>query len=115
MSKTILLAKEQRRRRVRAKIIGSAERPRLNVFISNRSITAQLIDDDNGVTLAGVTTVKADIKGTLTDKAVWVGEQIAAKAKAKKIKSIVFDRGTRIYHGRLHALAEAARGKGLEF
>ena len=115
MSKTILLAKDQRRRRTRAKISGTAQRPRLNVFISNKNITAQLIDDESEKTIAAVSTVKSDAKGTLTEQAVWAGEQIGEAAKSKKIKSVVFDRGTRIYHGRLNALAEAARGKGLEF
>jgi large subunit ribosomal protein L18 len=115
MSNAVLTTKDQRRRRTRAKISGTAERPRLNVYISNRHIMAQLIDDENSQTLAGVSTVKAAVKGTLTEKAVWVGEQIAAAAKKQKLKSVVFDRGHRIYHGRLHALAEAARAQGLEF
>jgi large subunit ribosomal protein L18 len=106
----------QRRRRTRAKIYGTAERPRLNVRITNRHIIAQLIDDDKGQTLSAACTVKAaGAKGTMTEKATWVGEQIAAQAAKKKIKAVVFDRGTKIYHGRLHALAEAARTKGLEF
>jgi large subunit ribosomal protein L18 len=115
MSNTKLPAKEQRRRRTRATISGTSERPRLSVAISNQNITAQLIDDARGVTLAAASTHKAEAKGTLTEKAVWVGEQIAADAKSHKIKQVVFDRGSRIYHGRLHALAEAARAKGLEF
>jgi large subunit ribosomal protein L18 len=87
----------------------------LAVTITLRHIVAQLIDDTEGKTLAYVTTVKQDVKGPMTDKAVWVGEQIAAKAKAKKITKVVLDRRGRIYHGRLHALAEAARNAGLEF
>jgi len=114
MSTTALQAKIQRRRRTRAKIAGTAERPRLSVAISNRHITAQLIDDVTGTTLAFVSTTKSDAKGTLTDRATWVGEQIAVQATKKKVKAVVFDRGARIYHGRLHALAEAARKKGLE-
>jgi large subunit ribosomal protein L18 len=107
---------EQRRRRTRAKISGTAERPRLSISVSNRNITAQLIDDIAGTTVAYVTTTKsADAKGTMTEKAIWVGEQIALLGTKKKIKQVVFDRGSKIYHGRLHALAEAARGKGLEF
>lgn len=116
MSQATLTAKTQRRNRTRAKIHGTAERPRLNVRISNRHITVQLIDDTVGRTLAAVSTVSAKgAKGTMTEKAVWAGEEIAARASKQKIKSVVFDRGARVYHGRLHALAEAARGKGLEF
>jgi large subunit ribosomal protein L18 len=116
MSKTILTAKDQRRRRTRAKISGTAERPRLSVHVSNRHITAQLVNDVAGTTLAGISTVRAKEAGdTLQAKATWAGEQIATAAKQHKIKQVVFDRGTRIYHGRLHALAEAARAKGLEF
>ncbi len=78
-------------------------------------ISAQLIDDRLGITLASATTVGSDVKGTMTEKATWVGEQIAAKAKTKKVTKIAFDRNGRIYHGRLHALATAARNSGLEF
>ena len=106
----------RRKARVRARVSGTATRPRLSVRISLRHIVAQLIDDANGHTLAFVTTVgHKDAKGTMTEKAAWAGEQIAAGAKAKKIKTVVFDRNGRIYHGRLHALAEAARKAGLEF
>src|SRR4051812_20677527 len=113
MSTTKLPANLQRRRRTRAKISGTSERPRLNVYVSNRHVMAQLIDDTAGVTLAAVNTVKAsEATGTLTEKATWAGEQIAGLAKKKKITHVVFDRGSRIYHGRLHALAEAARKKG---
>jgi large subunit ribosomal protein L18 len=116
MSTTVIPRNLQRRNRTRAKINGSAERPRLNVHISNRHVTAQLIDDAAGKTLAFVTTSKAaEAKGDLTAKATWTGEQIAAQARKHKITRVVFDRGSRIYHGRLHALAEAARSKGLEF
>lgn len=110
------LAKLNRRRaRIRARISGTAVRPRLSVKISLTNVIAQIIDDEQGRTLAYVTTVGQDVKGTLTDKAVWAGEHIATAAKAKKIKQVVFDRNGRIYHGRLHALAEAARNAGLEF
>jgi len=114
MSTTALLAKTQRRRRTRAKIAGTATRPRLNVHISNKHITAQLIDDEAGKTLSAVSTVRGATKGNLTEQATWIGEKIAELAATKKIKAVVFDRGSRIYHGRLHALAEAARAKGLE-
>ena len=116
MSTTALLAKTQRRRRVRAKIAGTAARPRLSVHVSNKHVIAQLIDDDAGKTLSFVTTNRpvSGANGNLTEKATWVGEHIATLAAQKKIKAVVFDRGSRIYHGRLHALAEAARAKGLE-
>ncbi len=106
---------QRRRARVRAKVSGTPERPRLSVSISLRHVVAQLIDDTKGHTLALVSTVGSDAKGTMTDKAAWVGEQIAAKAKAKKVKTVIFDRNGRIYHGRLAALADAARKAGLEF
>ena len=105
-----------RHRRIRATVIGTAERPRLSVFVSNLHVTAQLVDDDNSRTLSFVTTVgKKDIPGTMTEKAAWVGNEIAKKAKVAKVKKIVFDRGSRLYHGRVKALAEAARNGGLEF
>jgi large subunit ribosomal protein L18 len=115
--KNALQAKIQRRRaRVRSVISGTPERPRLSVKITLSHIIAQVIDDTKGRTLAYATTVAhKDAKGNMTEKAVWVGEQIAAAAKAKKIKQVVFDRNGRLYHGRLHALAEAARKSGLEF
>jgi len=105
----------RRRARVRAKVSGTSARPRLSVKITLTHIVAQVIDDTTGRTLAYTSTVGKDIKGNMTEKATWVGEQIAAAAKAKKIKQVVFDRNGRIYHGRLHALADAARGAGLEF
>lgn len=105
-----------RARRVRAKVSGTAERPRLSVRISNRHITAQIIDDTTHKTVAYVSTVGVKAaKGTMTERAIWVGEEIAKKAKAAKVKAVVFDRGSRLYHGRMHALAEAARKSGLEF
>lgn len=108
---------QQRRRRTRAKISGTAARPRLSAFVSNKHIVAQLIDDTTGTTLAYVSTNgSADAPtGTMTEKAAWVGTHIAELAGKKKIKAVVFDRGTKIYHGRLQALADAARAKGLEF
>jgi large subunit ribosomal protein L18 len=106
---------QRRKARVRARVSGTAERPRLSVRISLRHIVAQLVDDTKGLTLAYVTTVGSDAKGNMTERAVWVGQQIAEKARAKKITKVVFDRNGRIYHGRLHVLAEAARQAGLEF
>lgn len=113
---TNTLEKLQRRRaRVRATVSGTAARPRLSVKISLSHVTAQVIDDTKGQTLAYVTTIGKDVKGSMTEKAVWAGEQIAKAASAKKVKQVVFDRNGRIYHGRLAALAEAARQNGLEF
>ena len=104
-----------RKNRVRAKVGGTAERPRLSVCISNRNITAQLIDDVTGTTLAYASSIKSSSSGTLTDMAAKVGSELAEAAKKAKIKAVVFDRGGRRYAGRLKALAEAAREKGLEF
>ena len=105
-----------RKNRIRATVIGTSERPRLSVFISNQHITAQIIDDSKHVTRVYVTSVgdKA-AKGTLTEKAARIGAEIAKKAKAAKITKVVFDRNGRPYHGRIKALAEAARDGGLEF
>jgi large subunit ribosomal protein L18 len=104
-----------RKNRVRAKIGGTAERPRLSIFISNAHISAQLIDDVDGKTLASATTVGQKMTGSMTDKATKIGEEIAKSAKKAKISKVVFDRNGRAYAKRLHALAEAARKNGLEF
>ncbi|MEA2479622.1 MAG: large subunit ribosomal protein [Thermoleophilaceae bacterium] len=106
----------RRRRRVRAKIRGTAERPRLSVFRSNRGISAQLIDDVNGRTLAAVNWIEADLKGLGRDEQPKrVGELIAARAKEAGVETIVFDRGGYQYHGRVKALADGAREGGLRF
>ena len=107
-------ARLRRRRRVRAKVRGSAERPRISVFRSNRGISAQLIDDDAGRTLAAVNWTEADLR-TLnpTEQAAKVGELLAERAKAAGVSSAVFDRGGYQYHGRVKALAEGAREGGL--
>lgn len=108
--------RNQRRRRVRATVTGTPQRPRLNVFISNRHVSAQLIDDTRHMTLASVTTVGSKAGAiTLTEKAAWAGSEIAKKAKAVKVRQVVLDRNGRLYHGRVQALAEAARKTGLEF
>ena len=104
-----------RANRTRAKIHCTAERPRLTVHFSNLHITAQIIDDDKKVTLAYATTVGAKMTGSKTEKAAKIGELIAKAAKAVKIKKVVFDRGSKLYAGRMAALADAARKEGLEF
>ena len=109
-----------RRQRVRKKISGTGERPRLNVFRSLNNIYAQIIDDEKGVTLASASPLAPELKGKLdscsnTAAAAAVGELIAKKAIDAGIKNVVFDRAGYIYHGRIKALAEAARSGGLEF
>jgi large subunit ribosomal protein L18 len=106
----------RRRRRVRAKVHGTAERPRLSVFRSNRGVNAQLIDDVAGRTLAAVNWTEDDIKGLQSmEQAKRVGAAIAERAKAAGIETVVFDRGGYQYHGRVKALAEGAREGGLRF
>lgn len=104
-----------RKDRVRAKVSGTKERPRLSVKISNTRVSAQLIDDEAGKTLATSSTIGSKSKGSLTDQAAIVGSAIAKEASKLKIKSVVFDRNGRLYAGRLKALADAARKEGLEF
>ncbi len=110
-----LLNKSLRKNRVRAKITGTAERPRLTVTISNKHVSAQLIDDVKQHTVAAATTVGTKQTGTITEQAAFVGAEIAKKAKKAKITAVVFDRNGRQYAGRLSALADAARKEGLEF
>ena len=106
----------KRRHRVRAKVQGTAERPRIAVFRSNRGIFAQLIDDDAGRTLAAVNWTEADLRGLKPmEQATRAGELIAERAKAAGIDAAVFDRGGYQYHGRVKALAEGARQGGLTF
>ena len=106
----------RRKHRVRAVVSGTTERPRLSVNVSNMHVTAQIIDDTKHLTVAYVSTVgNKSATGTMTEKAVWVGTEIAKKAKAAKVRSVVFDRNGRLYHGRIKALADAARAGGLEF
>ena len=105
----------KRRRRVRSKVRGTAELPRLSVFRSNRGIGAQLIDDVTGHTLAAVTWTEGDLKGLgRMDQAKKAGELLAQRAKEAGVESAVFDRGGYQYHGRVQALAEGAREGGLE-
>ena len=110
-----LLNRSLRKGRVRAKVSGTAERPRLSVTISNVHVSAQLIDDVKGHTLASATTVGTKATGTMTEKCAIIGTEIAKKAKKAKINAVVFDRNGRQYAGRLSALADAARKEGLEF
>jgi large subunit ribosomal protein L18 len=116
-TQTLKQRKRLTKARVRARISGSKSRPRLSVRISNANIVAQLIDDSAAKTLASASTVgqKALVGKTMTEKADWIGQQIAKNAKDAKITTIVFDRGYRTYHGRIKHLAEAARAGGLEF
>jgi large subunit ribosomal protein L18 len=110
-----LLNKSLRKNRVRAKITGTAERPRLTVTISNKHVSAQVIDDVKQHTVAAATTVGTKQTGSLSEQAAFVGAEIAKKAKKAKITAVVFDRNGRQYAGRLAALADAARKEGLEF
>ena len=106
----------KRRRRVRAKVRGSAERPRISVFRSNRGIFAQLVDDDAGRTLASVSWIEADLRSLKPiEQAKRAGELLAERAKAAGVETAVFDRGGYQYHGRVKALAEGAREGGLNF
>jgi large subunit ribosomal protein L18 len=109
-------ARLRRRRRVRAKVRGNAERPRLSVFRSNKGVQAQVIDDVAGHTLAAVSWIEADLKslGSM-DQAKKAGELLAERAKAAGVETVVFDRGGYRYHGRVKALADGAREQGLKF
>ena len=107
----------KRHKRVRGKISGTPERPRLNVFRSETNIYAQVIDDVSGKTLVSASSLEKDFacEGTKTDAAKQVGQMVAERAKAAGITTVVFDRGGYVYHGRVAALAEGAREGGLEF
>ena len=109
--------RQKRHKRVRAKLSGTSERPRLNVFRSEKNIYAQVIDDVAGVTLASASSLEKGFEcdGTKTDAAKKVGQLVAERAKAKGIDTVVFDRGGYVYHGRVQALAEGAREGGLQF
>ena len=114
---TVRDARHRRHKRVRGKVTGTAERPRLCVTRSNRGIVAQLVDDMEGRTLASATWLQLpkSFKGNKTAQAVEVGKQLAANAKKAEIETVVFDRGGYLYHGRVKALADAAREGGLNF
>ena len=114
---TVRKARERRHKRVRGKVVGSAERPRLVVFRSNRGIEAQLVDDLEGKTLAAASwlNLKKSFKGSKSEQAAEVGKLLAANAKKANVDTVVFDRGGYLYHGRVKALADAAREGGLKF
>lgn len=105
-----------RKKRIRSILHGTTERPRLSVHISIRHMSAQIVDDSQHKTLVAVTTVgQKEATGTMTNKAAWLGTELAKKAKSAKIKRVVFDRNGKLYHGRIKALATSAREQGLEF
>jgi large subunit ribosomal protein L18 len=117
---SILQGRERRKLRIRKRISGDTERPRLSVFRSAKHIYAQVIDDTSGKTLAHASTLSKELKGSLdgknkSDEAKAVGELIAKLCKAQKVAKVVFDRNGYIYHGRIKALADAARKAGLQF
>ena len=109
------VARLRRHARIREKVSGTKDCPRLNVFRSNKEIYVQVIDDENGVTLASSSSKVLKINGGNCEGAKAVGKDIAQKCKKLKINQVVFDRGGYLYHGRVQALAEAARENGLEF
>jgi len=108
----------ERHNRIRKDLVGTAEKPRLNVFRSNANITAQIIDDEKGVTLVSASTREKELNiknGGNVEAAKLIGAEIAKRAKKAKIEEVVFDRGGYLYHGRVAALADAARENGLKF
>jgi large subunit ribosomal protein L18 len=112
------VVRRKRHARVRSKLTGTAQRPRLNVFRSNQHIYAQIIDDTNSVTIASASTLDKELSVGSTgnaEAAKAVGELVAKRAKEKGVSSVIFDRGGYLYHGRVKALADAAREAGLEF
>jgi large subunit ribosomal protein L18 len=116
MQRTKNASRKRIHMRVRKKVNGTTERPRLNIFRSNKAIYCQIIDDLNGHTLAAASSLEnQDLSGTKTEIAREIGKIIAEKAKSVGIESVVFDRGGYLYHGRVKALAEGAREGGLKF
>ena len=110
--------RKERHARIRSSLNGSATKPRLNVFRSNANITAQIIDDEKGITLVSASSLEKELNlknGGNIEAAKVIGAEIAKRAKKANIKEVVFDRGGYLYHGRVKALAEAARENGLEF
>ena len=120
MAVTDIAARERRKKRIRKKVFGSAERPRLSIYRTASHMYAQIIDDERGVTLAAASTLSPELKGFdghkgNADAAGAVGKLIAEKAKAANIEKVVFDRNGFLYHGRVKSLADAAREAGLDF
>lgn len=115
MKQTKVTGRNRRKRRIRKKVSGTPERPRLSVFRSARHMYAQVIDDSTGKTLVAASTVKGESEGTKVEGAKAVGSNIASACLEQGIKQVVFDRGGYIYHGRVQALADAAREAGLDF
>ena len=110
--------RKERHTRIRASVVGTTERPRLSVFRSNANISAQIIDDEKGITLVSASSLEKELKltnGGNVEAAKIIGAEIAKRANKANIKEVVFDRGGYLYHGRVKALAEAARENGLEF
>lgn len=119
-SKQKYIARHKRKKRVRKKVIGTRQRPRLSVFRSLKHIYAQIIDDEAGDTLIAASTLSPELKDSLSTQgninaAKQVGALIARRAKEHQIESVIFDRGGNLYHGRIKALADAAREEGLQF
>jgi large subunit ribosomal protein L18 len=110
-----LLNRSLRKGRTRARITGTTERPRMTITVSNMHVSAQIIDDTKQHTLVSATTVGAKASGSMSEKAAFVGAEIAKKAKKAKVTKVVLDRNGRQYAGRLKALADAARKEGMEF
>lgn len=118
MNKEVIQKKHnqaQRKSRIRQNLSGSAERPRLSLTISNRHVSAQLIDDTSSKTIASATTIGKKQTGNLSDQSAKVATELAKAAKAKKVESIVFDRNGKKYHGRVKIFADTAREGGLKF
>ncbi len=105
----------RRANRVRTAIRGTSQRPRLSVNISAHHVSAQIINDEQHVTLTAISSVGQKMSGTMTEKAEWAGAEIAKKATALKVKKVTLDRGSKLYHGRIKAFADSARKNGLEF
>lgn len=106
----------RRQNRVRTLVRGDKDRPRLTVKISNKHVSAQIIDDGSGKTIVAASTAsKKPAKGALSERSAVIGRDIAKLAKAKKVSKVAFDRGPKLYHGRIKALADAAREEGLKF